>query len=60
MLKAKILNKTKFDVVVDLGGKNDVKDKVIIPPKVTIEATIPNKMRSALKSDSRLDVTIIR
>lgn len=60
MLKAKILNITDFDVVVDTQGKNDVRDKVIIPPKVTIEATIPNNHRKVLKADKRIRVTFIR
>lgn len=60
MIKVKILNVSNFDVVVDLKGNNDVRDKVIIPPKVTIETKIEKKVRQSLNSDKRLRVTQVK
>lgn len=60
MLKVKILNISQFDVVVDTKGQDDVKDKIIIPPNVTVEAEIPNRLRHTLKEDKRIRVTITK
>jgi hypothetical protein len=56
-MKIQATNTTKVDIVVDINGNNDIKDKVILHPKNSLKLEITDSQFTKIKSINGLVVT---